>query len=89
MNYDKLTNIPNPKTSDLIVDSNIDVGEYEFMKNGVEVIGLSNNSVTTSYIADNAVTDSKIDSMNYNKLIDLPTTFSSRSGTLTIDSDIT
>ena len=91
MNYNKLFNIPTSfpsKTSTTTVDSNLDIGNYKFMKNGNEVIGLSNNSVLSNYINDNAVTDSKITSMNYNKLINVLTSFPSRSSTMTIDSDI-
>ena len=91
MNYNKLFNLPTSfasKTSITTADSNFDIGNYKFMKNGSEVIGLSNNSVLSSYINDNAVTDSKITSMNYNKLINVPTSFASKSSTMTIDSDI-
>ena len=91
MNYNKLFNIPTSfasKTSMIIGDSNLDIGNYKFMKNGNEVIGLTNNSVITNYINDNAVTDSKIQSMNYNKLTNVPTSFTSKSSTMTIDYDI-
>ena len=40
------------------------------MKNGSEVIGLSNNSVITAYIADNAITDVKIYNINGLKITD-------------------
>ena len=91
MNYNKLFNLPTSfpsKTSTMTSDSNIDIGNYKFMKNGNKVIGLTNNSVTTDYINDNAATDSKIQSMNYNKLTNNPTSFPSKSSTMTIDSDI-
>ena len=72
--WSRVSNVPlyfPTKTSMITSDSNLDIGNYKFMKNGNEVIGLSNNSVLTNYISDNAVTDSKIQSMIYNKLTNI------------------
>ena len=58
MNYNKLISIPTSfpsKTSMITANSNLDIGNYKYMKNGNEVIGLSTNSVATSHIGDNAV----------------------------------
>ncbi len=76
------------RTSMLLVDSNIDIGHYKFMKNGVEIIGLTDNSVLTQHLSNGSVSNNKIISMNYNKLTDVPTSFPSILSTLTIDSDI-
>ena len=46
--------------SRITIDSDINLGEYKITKNGQEIIGLSNNSVMTSYIANNAVTNDTI-----------------------------
>ena len=89
--WSRLSNVPSylpTKASLITADSNLDIGNYKFMKNGNEVIGLTNNSVITNYINDNAVTDSKIQSMNYNKLTNVPASFASKSSTMTIDSDV-
>ena len=91
INFNKLFNLPTSfasKTSIITSDSNLDIGNYKFMKNGNGVIGLTNNSVTTNYITDNAVTDSKILTLNYNKLTNSPEYFPSKSSTMTGDSDI-
>ena len=91
VNFNKLFNLPASfasKTSMITSDSNLDIGNYKFMKNGNEVIGLTNNSVTTNYITDNAVTDSKILSLNYNKITNVLAYFPSKSSTMAIDSDI-
>ena len=89
--WSRLSNVPSyfpTKTSMITSGSNLDIGNYKFMKNGNEVIGLTNNSVITNYINDNAVTDQKIQTMNYNKLTNVPTSFTSKSSTMKIDSDI-
>ena len=36
--------------SRITIDSDINLGEYKITKNGQEIIGLSNNSVMTSYL---------------------------------------
>ena len=84
--WNRLSNIPAyfpTKTSMITADSNFDIGNYKLMKNGSEVIGLSNN-----FVLDNAVTDPKIQTLNYNKLTSIPTSFPSKPSTMMIDSDI-
>ena len=91
MNYSKLTNVPTyyaSKSSTMTIDSNLDIANYKFMKNGNELIGLSTNSVQTNHINDNAITDSKIQSMSYNKLTNVPTSYASKASIFTIDSNI-
>jgi len=88
--WNRLINIPASfpsKTSSLLVDSNIDIGNYKFMKNGNEVIGLTNNSVNTNYIANNAVTNNKIVSLDYSKLFNVPITFPAKTSSLLVDSN--
>ena len=46
--------------SRITIDSDINLGEYKITKNEQEIIGLYNNSVMTSYIANNTVTNDKI-----------------------------
>ena len=89
--WSRLSNVPlyfPTKTSLITSDSNLDIGNYKFMKNGNEVIGLTNNSVLTNYINDTAVTDPKIQSVNYNKLFNLPTSFASKTSMITADSNL-
>ena len=62
--------------SRITIDSDINLGEYKITKNGQEIIGLSNNSIMTSFIANNAVTNDKIQSLDYSKLSNVPTSIS-------------
>jgi len=56
--------------SRITIDSDINLGDYKITKNGHEIIGLSNNSVTTPFIANNAVTNDKY---NHWTILNLPT----------------
>ena len=89
--WSRLSNIPAyfpTKTSMITADSNFGIDNYELMKNGSEAIELSNNSVISNYIADNAVTDPKIQTMNYNKLFNIPISFPSKASLITSDSNL-
>ncbi len=84
MNYNKLTDGPTSfpsLSSTLTIDSDIEIGTYRFMKNGVEVGRFEDNSVDTVHMIDGAITDNKITSMDYNKLTNVPTSFPSKSST--------
>ena len=86
--WSRLSNVPSyfpTKTSLITADSNLDIDNYKFLKNGSVLIGLTNNSVMTSYISDNVVTDLKIQNISYGKLTNVPTSFPSKSSTMTID----
>jgi len=52
------------------------------------IIGLSNNSVTTSYIANNAVTNDKILSLDYSKLTNIPANPGNKISTLQVDANL-
>jgi len=89
--WNRLINIPASfpyKTSSLLVDSNIDIGIYKFMENGTELIGLTNNSVITNYIADNAGTNSKILNLDYSKLTNVPFFFHTKTSMIPVDSNL-
>jgi len=76
------------KTSSLLVDSNIDVENDKLMKNGNEIISLTNNSVVTNHIPDNAVTNNKIVGLDYSKLINVPSYFHSKTSMIPVDSNL-
>ena len=61
---------------------------FKRTKNGQEIIGLSNNSVTTPFIANNAVTNDKILSLDYSKLTNIPTNTDHKISTLQVDADL-
>jgi len=76
------------KTSSLLIDSNIDVGNYKLIQNGIEIIGLKDNSVITNYIADNAVTNNKTISLDYAKLINVPSYFNTKTSMIVVDYNV-
>ena len=65
--WSRISNLPTffpSRISSITIDSDINLGTYKITKNGQEIIGLSNNSVTTPFIANNAVTNDKILSLD-------------------------
>ena len=64
------------------------LGSYKITKNGQEIIGLSNNSVTTPDIANNAVTNDKILSLDYSKLTNIPANPENKISTLQVDANL-
>jgi len=89
--WNRLVNIPAffpSKINSLPIDSNIDIGNYKFMKNGNEIIGLTNNAVLTEYISNNAVTDVKIQSLSYKKITNTPAYFNTKISARTADTSL-
>ena len=75
LSWSRISNLPTlfpSRISNITIDSDINLGSYKITKNGQEIIGLSNNSVTTPFIANNAVTNDKILSLDYSKLMNIP-----------------
>ena len=61
--WSRISNLPTfflSRISNITIDSDINLGSYKITKNGQEIIGLSNNSIISSFIANNAVTNDKI-----------------------------
>ena len=81
--WSRINNIPTffpSRISDITIDSDINLGSYKITKNGQEIIGLSNNSVLTTHISNNAVTNDKILSLDYSKLTNIPSSSSTPIG---------
>jgi hypothetical protein len=75
LDWNRISNIPSyfpSRISTTLIDTDINLGAYKIIKNGIELLGLTNNSVISSYIANNAVTDDKIQSVDYSKITNAP-----------------
>ena len=81
--WSRINNIPTffpSRISNITIDSDINLGSHKITKNGQEIMGLTNNSVITNYISNNAVTNDKILSLDYSKLTNVPSSTSTPIG---------
>ena len=91
--WSRISNLPTffpSRISNITIDSDINLGSYSYKitKNGEEIIGLSNNSVTTPFIANNAVTNDKILSLDYSKLTNIPANPGNKISTLQVEANL-
>ena len=88
MPWSRLDNVPQffpTKISLLIADQSLDVGDCEFMNNGVKLIGLTNNS---NYIADSSAINSKIFHMDYSKVNNVSSYFNANTSMFIVDNNL-